>query len=62
MSSSTISKMAELDETHIARSREIEALRTALSALDDRGSERVKRQCWDQTLHEFPSENAWTLV
>jgi len=55
-------KMAELDETHIARSREIEALRTALSALDERGSERVKRQCWDQTLREFPSESAWTLV
>lgn len=55
-------KMAELDETHIARSKEIEALRTALSALDEPGSERVKERCWDQTLREIPSESAWTLV
>lgn len=55
-------KMSDLDDTHIARAKEIEALRTALSALDERASERVKMQCWDQTLREFPSESAWTLV
>jgi hypothetical protein len=55
-------KTSDLDDTHIVRSKEIEALRTALSALDERARERVKMQCWDQTLREFPSESAWALV
>lgn len=55
-------KLAELDEAHIARSKEIEALRTALVAFDEKAAERVKKECWDQTLRELPSESAWTLV
>lgn len=55
-------KLSEIDETYVARYEEIDALRIALAALDEPASARVKERCWNQTLREFPSEAAWTLV
>lgn len=55
-------KLSEVDDTHVARSEETEALRMALAALDEPASKRVKEKCWSQTLSEFPSEAAWTLI
>lgn len=53
-------KMAELDETFFAREREIAAIRDSLAALDAEPTKRrLSEQCWEQTLEEIPSENAW---
>lgn len=53
-------KLADLDETHFAREREIAAVRDSLAALDAEPTKRqLSEQCWRQTLEEIPSESAW---
>jgi hypothetical protein len=55
-------KLSSLDASHEARDEEIDAVRLALTPLDEPPHERLKEKCWRQTLREFPSEQAWTLV
>jgi hypothetical protein len=55
-------KLSELDDSHLARDREIESVGSALVSLDEPPSERLREKCWKRTLEEFPSDKAWTLV
>ena len=55
-------KGSDLEESHLARDNEIEALGSALAALDEAPSERLRQKCWNQTLEEYPPDKAWTLV
>ncbi len=55
-------KLSDLDDSHVARDREIDAIRSALSALDEPPSEKVREACWEKTLAEFPSDKAWLLI
>ena len=55
-------KTSSLDESHVARDREIDAFRSALAALDEVPSEKLREECWKRTLEEYPPEKAWTLV
>ena len=45
-------KISDLDESHEARDREVDAFRTALSALDEPAHERVKARARQGTLLE----------
>jgi hypothetical protein len=55
-------KGSELKESHLARDREIDAFGSALTSLDEAPSERLREQCWKETLEEYPSDQAWSLV
>jgi ABC-type multidrug transport system fused ATPase/permease subunit len=55
-------KLSEVGEAHIAREKEIEALRESLSALDEKTHERLLRSCWARVEKEIPAENAWTII
>ena len=55
-------KLSDLDASHEARDDEIDAVRLALTPLDEPPRERLKEKCWLQTLRELPSEQAWALV
>jgi hypothetical protein len=55
-------KSSALEESHLARDKEIDAFGTALSALDEAPSEKLAEKCWKRTLEEYPPEKAWTLV
>jgi hypothetical protein len=55
-------KVSELDETHEAREREINAFRDAFSALDEEPHDSVRRSCWEKVEQELPADKAWTIV
>ena len=55
-------KLSELDETHEAREREINAFRDALSALDEDPHDSVRRSCWEKVEQELPADKAWTII
>lgn len=55
-------KLSDLEESHHARDKEIDAFRSALADLDEAPSEKLREECWKRTLEEYPSERAWTLV
>jgi hypothetical protein len=55
-------KGSDLHESFIARDKEIDAFASALAALDEAPSEKLREKCWNETLEEYPSEKAWTLV
>ncbi|MBA3975389.1 MAG: hypothetical protein C0504_14385 [Candidatus Solibacter sp.] len=55
-------KLSELDDVHLGRKAEIDSLRTTLGALDEPPHSSVINSCWDQVLHEYPSDQAWTVV
>jgi len=55
-------KLSELQESHLARNQEIEAFRSALAALDESPSDRMRNRCWEDTMSEMPSKQAWSLV
>ena len=50
------------DEACEARMREIGSVTSVLMALDDASTATVKEKAWKQTLEEYPSESAWTIV
>jgi hypothetical protein len=52
----------DLTAAHECRDTEIEALRQALAALDEPGNTKTRNRCWDKTLEELPSDQAWNLV
>jgi len=41
---------------------EIAGFTSVLVALDDNGVAAVKERAWKQTLEEYPSESAWSIV
>ena len=55
-------KMKDLNYEHEARDNEIEHIRSSLNALDEAGSDVIRKRAWEQTLREFPSDSAWNLV
>jgi hypothetical protein len=55
-------KVSDLEESHLARDREIDSFRSALTPFDESPSDRVREECWKQTEEELPSDKAWTLV
>jgi|SRR5579863_2743965 hypothetical protein len=55
-------KVSDLDDSHLARDKEIESFRSALAPLDEPPTEKLREECWNRTLEEFPSDKAWTLV
>jgi hypothetical protein len=55
-------KLSDLQDSHLDRDREIDAVRSALSPLDEPPSEKLREICWEKTLEEFPSEKAWLMV
>ena len=54
-------KMSDLEATHEARARELQAFDASLTALNDHGVSQVKDAAWKQTLEEYPVERAWDL-
>lgn len=55
-------KLAEFDEGHAARIREIDAFCDGLSALNEKPVESVLQRSWQQALREYPAEQAWTII
>jgi hypothetical protein len=55
-------KLSKIDNSHLARYKEIEAFGSALAPLDEPPSERLREKCWKMALEEFPSEQAWTII
>jgi hypothetical protein len=55
-------KGSDLEESHLARDKEIDAFGSALAALDEAPSEKLREECWNRTLEEYPPGKAWTLV
>jgi hypothetical protein len=55
-------KLSELNESHEARMREINAFGDGLAALDEKPVQRVINKCWEQALREYPADQAWTAV
>ena len=51
-----------VEPQHQSRIAEIEALRGALTALDEPGKNRVKLKAWKQAEEELPTSHAWDLV
>ena len=55
-------KLNEIDDAHEAREREINAVRDALSALDEDPHNALRRTCWEEVERELPADKAWTIV
>jgi tRNA A-37 threonylcarbamoyl transferase component Bud32 len=55
-------KLSDIEDSHEAREREINAFRDALSALDEEPHDSVKRACWEEVERELPSDKAWTII
>lgn len=55
-------KLSELDDTHEAREREINAFGDGLSALDEEPHDSVIRSCWEKVEQELPADKAWTII
>jgi len=55
-------KLSDIDESHEAREREINAFRDALSALDEEPHDSIRRSCWEEVERELPSDKAWTII
>jgi len=55
-------KLSDLEDSHIGRDQEIQALGSALAALDEAPSEKLRDECWKQTLEDYPSDSAWNIV
>ncbi len=55
-------KVSELKDSHVGRDEEINAMRLALSPLDELPSMKLREKCWERTLEEIPSEKAWSII
>ena len=55
-------KRGDLMDEHSARASEIDAMSTALTALDDAPDDKLILLAWEQTERELPSDKAWDLV
>ena len=51
-----------VEASHFARLLEIEALRGALTALDEKGVLATKNKAWAQVLVEMPDDRAWDII
>lgn len=55
-------KLSDIEDAHEAREREIGDFRAALSALDEKSHDSVRRSCWEEVERELPADKAWTIV
>ena len=55
-------KLSDLQDSHLGRDQEIDAVRSALAPLDEPPSEKLRETCWEKTLEELPSDKAWSVV
>jgi hypothetical protein len=55
-------RLTEIHYGHMDREAEILAFQTGLAALDENPSDHLISKCWDQTLRELPSDQAWVIA